>query len=384
MKKNELFFLSQDGKTNIHMVIWEPEDKIYGVIQLVHGVTEHIMRYEEFASYLNKGGIAVVGIDLIGHGLSTDNGNKKMYFGPEGSWRTVLGDINTCFERTKELFPDVPYIMLGFSMGSFFVRNYIIDYPNNVDGSILVGTGYMNKFILKYARKIALKEIKKYGESSITPKVNKFVFGLNNKYFKPNRTNYDWLCANNIELDNFISDPLRGDGVTCGLFRELIDGMLYTSSIDNIRKMNIFKPILVISGKDDAVGNFGKDIGKYINLIKKVGIQNVSLRLYDGMRHDVFHEEDRYKVFDDIYGWLHQYLLRSVPVMEDEISLDGVKANEDRYERALEKSSNTSSMVKESIIVQDLLKQQQDTLNRDEDNNDIQNHLESDDNTKVS
>lgn len=383
MKKNELFFLSQDGKTNIHMVIWEPEDKIYGVIQIVHGISEHIMRYEEFASYLNKGGIAVVGIDLIGHGLSTDNGNKKMYFGPEGSWKIVLGDINTCFERTKELFPDVPYIMLGFSMGSFLVRNYVIDYPNNVDGSILVGTGYMNKFILKHARKIALKEIKKYGETSVTPKVNKLIFELNNKYFRPNRTKYDWLCHNNVELDKYISDPLRGDGATCGLFRELIDGMLYTSSVDNIRKMNTFKPILIISGKDDAVGNFGKDIAKYISLLNKLGIQNVSLKLYDGMRHDIFHEEDRYKVFDDIYGWLHQNLLRSVPIMEDEISLDEVKANEDRYERALEKSSNTTSTVKESIIVQDLLRQQQNTLNREDDSG-IQINSDSNDSSKVN
>lgn len=366
MKKNELFFLSKDNQTNIHMVIWEPDTRVYGVIQVVHGVTEHIMRYEEFANYMNKGGIAVVGIDLIGHGLSTNNGAKKMYFGPEGSWKYVVGDLDTCFQNAKELYPDVPYVMLGFSLGSFLVRSYLIDYPGKVDGAILVGTGQIEKFLLKLARKIAIKEGLKYGEDKTTDKIRNLTFGTYNKHFKPNRTPYDWLCLSNTAVDNYIADSLRGDAMSSGLFRELLDGMKYTSEISNVKKVNIMKPILLLSGQNDAVGDFGKGVIKVCNEYKKVGVQDLTLKIYNNLRHDIMHEDDRFTIYDDIYGWLHSKLLRSVPVMEDNVSLDSVRDNESRYEKALNKAHNSANVIKESIVTDELVKQQQDSLNRSE------------------
>ncbi len=366
MKKNELFFLSKDNQTNIHMVIWEPDTRVYGVIQVVHGVTEHIMRYEEFANYMNKGGIAVVGIDLIGHGLSTNNGAKKMYFGPEGSWKYVVGDLDTCFQNAKELYPDVPYVMLGFSLGSFLVRSYLIDYPGKVDGAILVGTGQIGKFLLKLARKIAIKEGLKYGEDKTTDKIRNLTFGTYNKHFKPNRTPYDWLCLSNTAVDNYIADSLRGDAMSSGLFRELLDGMKYTSEINNVKKINIMKPILLLSGQNDAVGDFGKGVIKVCNEYKKVGVQDLTLKIYNNLRHDIMHEDDRFTIYDEIYGWLHSKLLRSVPVMEDNVSLEGVKDNESRYEKALNKAHNSTNVIKESVVTDELVKQQQDSLNRSE------------------
>lgn len=377
MKKNELFFLSRDNQTNIHMVMWEPEGKIYGVIQVVHGMTEHIMRYEEFANYLNKGGIAVVGIDLLGHGMSTNNGTKKMYFGPEGSWKLVVDDLDTCFQHTKELYPDVPYVMMGFSLGSFLARTYLIDYPGKVDGAILVGTGQMGDFLLQMARKIAVKEGKKYGEASTTEKIKKLTFGTYNKKFKPNRTDYDWLCASTTSLDQYIADPLRGEAMSCGLFRELLDGMKYTASKNNMKKMNLTKPVLFLSGKSDPVGDFGKGVDKAYRAFQSVGVLDVSVKMYDGLRHDILHEDNRYSIYDDIYGWLHSKVLRSVPVLEDEIALDAVKENEMRYANAVQKAHSTPSVVKESSYVEEMLKQQQKTLNVAEEVVETQNEAPS-------
>ena len=366
MKKSELFFLSKDNQTNIHMVIWEPDNKVYGVIQVVHGVTEHIMRYEEFANYLNKGGIAVVGIDLIGHGLSTNNGANKMYFGPSGSWQYVVGDLDTCFLHAKELYPNVPHIMLGFSLGSFLTRTYMIDYPGKVDGAILVGTGQMSNFLLNIAHKMAIKESLKYGEKAITEKIKKLTFGTYNKHFRPNRTMYDWLCASTTAVDNYINDPLRGEAMSCGLFRELLDGMKYTANFTNVKKVDVNKPILILSGKDDPVGDFGKGVNKVYNSYKKAGILDVSVKMYDNLRHDILHEDNRFAIYDDIYGWLHSKLLRSIPILEDEVSLDGVKDNESRYEKALSKAQVSSNVVKESIVAGELQKQQEASLNRSE------------------
>ena len=111
MKILENYFLSSDNKTNIHMVEFVPDTQVIGIIQVIHGVTEHIMRYKDIAEYCTGLGYLVVGIDLSGHGLSTNNGSIKMYFGREGSFNYVVEDANTCLKIIKEKYSNVPYYM---------------------------------------------------------------------------------------------------------------------------------------------------------------------------------------------------------------------------------------------------------------------------------
>ena len=124
--------------------------------------------------------------------------------------------------------------MLGFSLGSFLTRTYLINYPGNVDAAILVGTGYNSDFEVALAKSIVKKEAKKYGEDVATDKIKELTFDTYNKKFKPNRTDYDWLCSDDKALDLYIADPLRGENVTIGLFREMLSGMKYTANKDNI------------------------------------------------------------------------------------------------------------------------------------------------------
>lgn len=310
MEKLEQFFLSKDQKTNIHMVTYSPYHEPKAIIQIVHGVTEHISRYEEFANYFTNQNILVVGIDLLGHGLSTNNGTKKMYFGPSGSFDYVVEDINTCYKITKEKYPNIPYIILGFSLGSFLSRKYLIEYPNNLDAAIIIGTGDTSPLLLKLAKKITLKEIKKYGEESFTPKIKSLTFGTYNKKFKPNKTDYDWLCQSETSLNNYLNDNLRGEAISCGLFREMLDGMLYTNNSKNIIKMNKKIPILLLSGSQDPVGDFTKGIKKYYKKLQKNNIQNVTLKIYDNLRHDILHEDSYLTIFNDINEWLNKNILK--------------------------------------------------------------------------
>lgn len=305
MKINEEYFLSNDKSTNIHMVTFIPEEKtINGVIQISHGVTEHIMRYTDFAEYFTDNGFIVVGIDLLGHGLSTNNGRKQMYFGPSGSWNYVVEDINTCFKITKERYHNVPYIMLGFSLGSFLLRSFLIKYPNSVDASIIIGTGYTNPILLKLVKKIAIKESKTSGEEYTTKKIKDLTFGTYNKKFAPNKTDFDWLLSSEYNLNNYIKDPLRGKYISCGLFREMCDGMIYTELNKNIKKMNKNMPILLLSGSNDSVGNCGKSIIKIYNKYQKSGIKDISYKLYNNLRHDILHEDNKLLVYNDIKDWI--------------------------------------------------------------------------------
>lgn len=304
MSKNELFFQSNDNMTNVHMITWEPDSEVLGIVQINHGVSEHIDRYDEFAKFLNSKGILVVGIDLLGHGMSTNNGNKKMYFGPNGSFKTVVADIHHALTQIKNIYPDVPYTMLGFSLGSFLTRTYMIDYPGIVDGSILVGSGFINNLKYKGAMFIVNRETKKYGDNVATERVRELSFGTYNKKFKPNRTTHDWLLKSEGNLDLFLADPLRGENLTVGLFRELLNSMLYSCNVDNINKMNKTKPIYFLSGSDDYVGDKGKGVKKSFDLFKSCGITDVDMKLYPTLRHDILHENECEQIYHDIYGWL--------------------------------------------------------------------------------
>lgn len=305
MIKNEFYYPSVDGKTQIHAVEWKPETEIKGVIQIAHGVTEYILRYENFAEFFTQKGFVVVGNDHLGHGQSIAPNGKPMYFGPNGSWNFVVKDIDTCKQMTKKKYPNVPYMILGFSLGSFLVRTYLIDYAQEpLDGAIIMGTGYIPNFKIAIAKMMANKEAKKVGEENTSPVIKSLTFETYNKLFKPNRTAFDWLCSNEEALDEYIKDPLRGENYSAGLFREMLTGMQYTAELKNIQKMNKKIPIFLLSGDKDPVGEFGKGVIKTHEIFKKAGIEDVEIKLYPNLRHDILHEKCKDTIYNDIYLWL--------------------------------------------------------------------------------
>ena len=312
MRKGEFYFPSADGKTLIHGVEWMPDGQPTAVLQIAHGVTEHILRYEELAQYLTERGIVVVGNDHIGHGTSIANEAKPMYFGPEGSWDWVVEDIKTCVNLNKNQFPDKPYYILGFSLGSFAARTYLIKYPGTVDGAIIVGTGQTPHLQIALAKFMANKEAKKVGEDNTSPVIKKLTFETYNKIFAPNKTEYDWLCAREESLDKYIKDPLRGDSMSAGLFREMLSGMDFTANYKNIQKMDKNIPILFLSGDKDPVGEQGKGVKKAYESFKKSGIKDVEMKLYSDLRHDILHEDSRSQIFEDIYIWIKEKMNRKI------------------------------------------------------------------------
>ena len=140
---SEFTFLSSDGKTQLHGMLWEPEGvAVRAVLQICHGVAEHIARYDDFARALNEQGIAVAGHDHLGHGKSLPEGGTPVYFGDGNTWNTVVDDIYVLHQRLKQRYPDVPLCIMGHSMGSFLTRTYLIRYPGTVKAAVIMGTGW--------------------------------------------------------------------------------------------------------------------------------------------------------------------------------------------------------------------------------------------------
>ena len=303
-------FLSGDGKTYLHGISWLPEGKPVAVLQICHGVAEHIRRYDGFARFLNQRGVAVVGHDHLGHGESVKAGDTPVYFGPGSTWQTVVDDIYTLHNRLRQQFPDVPMVLMGHSMGSFLARTYLIRYPGTVKAAILMGTGWQGSLTVEAGLAAARVIAAVKGENAASRFVNDLAFGGYNKRFKPNRTAVDWLSADEENVDAYIADPLCGADATVGLFRELLRGVRYNQSFSHLDRMDGKTPVLLISGECDPVGGMGAGVRQTYREFKRAGVGDCTLKLYPGLRHEILNEKAMQQtVYEDIWAWMKEKAL---------------------------------------------------------------------------
>jgi len=290
MKTKTFEFAGYNG-TNLPAYLWLPDGEVKAILQITHGMTEHMGRYEALAEYLIPQGIAVAGFDLRGHGKNP--GNPEVASFGEGGWTASIEDMRLFYELLEQRFPGVPHYMLGFSLGSFLLREYLTKYPNEgeIAGAIIMGTGHQPGWLLSIMMGIVKGQIKKAGFDKTTDLVRQLSFGTYNQKFKPNRTATDWLCADETELNKYLADPLVRKDISAGLFWELLGSMKRTGSAFEYDGWDTSLPILLVSGQDDPVGDAGKGVQVLYNRMKKTGMENVMIKLFSGARHDLLHEE---------------------------------------------------------------------------------------------
>lgn len=307
---SEFTFLSSDGKTQLHGMLWEPAGvAVRAVLQICHGVAEHIARYDGFARALNEQGIAVAGHDHLGHGKSLPEGGTPVYFGEGNTWNTVVDDIYVLHQRLKQRYPDVPLCIMGHSMGSFLTRTYLIRYPGTVKAAVIMGTGWQPRAAITGGLALANAIAAVSGENATSELVTELAFGSYNKLFAPNRTKVDWLSADESNVDDYIADPLCGADATVGLFRQMLRGLRFNQTPGNIDRMDKNAPILLIAGQDDPVGDMGAGVRRTHDAFKRAGIRDVTLKLYPGLRHEILNEAAmRDTVYGDIGAWLDRVL----------------------------------------------------------------------------
>ena len=302
---SEYYFPSSDGKTLIHVNQWTPVGReIVGVVQIAHGVAEYGKRYEPFAQYLCAQGFVVAANDHLGHGQSLIPGAPMVYLGEKDGWQHVVDDMEELRRRTARVFPDKPYFLFGHSMGSFLSRTYLIQHPGTLSGCVLCGTGHQSAAIIAGGKLIADREIRRLGKNAFSVKADQLAFGAYNKAFAPARTKFDWISANEANVDAYIADPLCGGDTTLGLFRDMLDGLTIITKQSNINRMDKELPVFFISGDRDPVGDMGKGVRKAYECFKKAGLRDVSIKLYHGLRHEILNEKSNQYVYRDVLDWL--------------------------------------------------------------------------------
>ena len=301
---NEFSFPSCDCKNTIYVRQWLPDGQPIGVVQLCHGIAEHISRYDDFAQYLASNGFVVAGIDHLGHGLSVSKPEDLGYFGEHGGWELVVGDMRKLYERLREQYYSLPIFILGHSMGSFLTRTYIIRYHDGPDGAIISGTGQQNALTVNGGLALANLLIRRHGPAYKSQKFNDFAFAGYNSHYKPQHTAFDWLSRNEENVDRYIADPLSGYCASVGVFRDMLTGVKYISNAKNLARMNKDLPVYFISGDEDPVGEYGKGVLRAYNNFLSAGLTDVTLKLYHDDRHEILNELDRETVWSDVLSWL--------------------------------------------------------------------------------
>ena len=297
-----------DGHKSLYRVWNTVSDDVNRNINLilVHGMTEHSGRYDEFARFLNLNGISVYALDLRGHGKTGEGSERGWYAEKDGWMRTAL-DVIELTHDVKMSYPTSKTIIFGHSMGSYLTRQIISSFPDEYSLAILSGTGTPNWIIKGFGPMVSWFDRLFNGKKNPSKFMNTMSFASFNKPFKREDgtvTGFEWLNRDETEVQKYIDDPDCGFICTSSFFYDFIRGMRSATSKKSASRVNKDMPILFISGDKDPVGDFGKGVKAAEELYKNAGVKTVEMKLYKDARHELTNELCRQEVFNDVLSFI--------------------------------------------------------------------------------
>lgn len=308
LRQEEFFFDSRDNQDKIHAMKWIPEGAPICVLQIIHGMAEHISCYDHFARNMAERGILVVGEDHLGHGESLPADGVYGYFCREEAATVVVRDVHRLKKIVQEENVGVPYFILGHSMGSFILRNYFLRYGKGINGAIIVGTGSQSLAALKMGKALAAFLAIFQGWKHPSKFIHAIAFGSYNKRIKKGGQQFDWICTNPERIDSYKGDEGCGFVFTLNGFHTLFTLIEGVTGIEKLTAMPKDLPVLMTSGQEDPVGAYGSHVKKIYEEYLSIGIKDVTLKMYEGFRHEILNEVEKQKVYEDIYKWITDHL----------------------------------------------------------------------------
>ena len=307
-------FIDKEGK-EIKCYKWESEGEARGVIQISHGMTECACRYDYVAKKFSENGFIVYAHDHRGHGETSKSEEERGYIADKEGFDLLVEDVKELSDIIKKENEELPLILFGHSMGSFVSQRYIELYGDKIDGVILSGTNGRPDPITKLGIIISRDEMILRGRKAKSKVMDKLSFGDFNSNFKPNRTDYDWLCSVDEEVDKYIADPQCGFVCTTSYYYDLIRGLWKINEKENLKLIPKDLPVLIFAGDKDPVGDFGKGIIRLYECYKDLGIENLRYKLYKDGRHEMLNESNKDEVIEDILKWCNEILKKESKVM---------------------------------------------------------------------
>ena len=336
--------LSADGRSWLRVVVWLP-DPVYsrrGVVQLVHGMAEHIGRYDSFARFLTGLGYVVFGHDHIGHGKSVSSADELGCMPLEGGKDILVADVAHAREAALKLCREggeLPLFLFGHSMGSFVVRACIARNAKGLSGAVICGTGNQPRILSLAGRTLSRVIGAVRGETYRSRLVDSLVIGAFSSAIEDARTDSDWISTDPSVVDAYLADPLSGQAFSVGAYATLTDLTAEVVTKKSAAAVPKQLPLLFVAGAEDPVGSCGKDVQAAADLYRGQGVEDVRVIIYPNMRHEILNEPRRLDVYNDVEQWFTECMVMNAVIREREV--EGPQKNESA-ESAEETQSDAS------------------------------------------
>jgi alpha-beta hydrolase superfamily lysophospholipase len=304
-----LSFPSSDGHNTVAGYLYLPRVAApRAVLQLSHGMCEYVQRYRQLAAFFAAQGIAVAGNDHLGHGATAAEPDRGHYGEAHGA-EHVLQDLRAMNTLLHARFPDVPILLYGHSMGSFFARWYAETWPDTIHALILSGTAGPD-FANRAGEVLAAVLAAVRGERHVSSLMVRLNFGGYNRRITRPASKNAWLTRDEACVSAYDADPLCTFSFTIGTYREMLRVLNHVSTRAWAAHIPAGLPVLLVAGEDDPVGNYGKGVRRVYQMLRTAGVRDVTCRLWKGGRHEMHNELDRDAFLHYVLGWAEQRIPR--------------------------------------------------------------------------
>lgn len=309
MQTTTISYPSHDNASTIRALIWEPDDAARpdfsprAVVQIVHGMSEHVERYAPFAEFLVGRGFVVCANDHVGHGKTA--GERDLGHMPLANGADVLvEDVHALREKVCERYPHARHVMFGHSMGSFVTRVYLTRHADGLSAAILCGTGQQPRIQTVAGRVITRLIARVRGERHVSRFVDSLGAGAYGRAVKDARTDVDWISSDPDVVDEYIADPLCGQPFTVGAYATLASLVADATDARLARRVPKDLPLLFVAGAEDPVGDCGRGVARAVDEYRNAGVRLVEMGIYPGARHEILNEPCREAVWHDVEEFL--------------------------------------------------------------------------------
>lgn len=320
MKTTTITYASHDNASTVRALMWEPDEVASGgeaprgLVQIVHGMSEHVERYEGFASFLCEQGFAVCANDHIGHGKSVSSAEDLGHMPLEVGEDVLVADVQTLRELALERLSQrcdmrvsgIPYVIFGHSMGSFITRVFLTRHAFGVRAAVLCGTGHQPRPLSTAGKALTSSLAKKHGERYVSELVDGMGAGGYGRAIKDSETDLDWIATDPEVVAEYQRDPLCGQKFTVGAYHVLTSLVSDATDLRLARRVPHALPLLFVSGDQDPVGECGAGVHRAAEMYRKAGVESVTEKLYPGMRHEILNEPVKGEVHRDVLAWLER------------------------------------------------------------------------------
>jgi alpha-beta hydrolase superfamily lysophospholipase len=306
MKLDKTVLAMSDGE-KIVLHRWIPDGEVRGVVQICHGMAEYALRYAHFAEALVHEGFAVYAHDLRGHGETAKDREDLGYLADHDGFQRVVLDLRECITHLKSDFPAKKVVLFGHSFGSFISQSFIEQFGGEIDACILSGTSGPMGVLAEIARILASLVMLCKGKRHRSGLLQVLAFGSYTKRIKEPATPVDWISSDPVEVKKYFDDPYCGFLTTTSFFHDMFTGLCRVHTKAAFASIPKTLPILLVSGEEDPVGGYGKTVSALDGIYHTLGIQDVSLKLYPGGRHEMLSEVNKEQVIIDLLVWIKKH-----------------------------------------------------------------------------